>query len=119
MYLFRTKTGTSAPYNFSSQDVKKKITVLVRSLESSILSSTSFQLDDTFWGVVSSTVEQSRREANLVAQGDGPEADARIPPNNNIKKHLQFQIVECIAVLCMHAVQSFCRSVCLIVRYLP
>ena len=26
----------------------------------------------SFWGVVSAAVEQSRRKANMVAQGDGP-----------------------------------------------
>ena len=31
---------------------------------------TSFQMDKTFWGVMSAPVEQSRRKANLVAQGD-------------------------------------------------
>ena len=48
-----------------------EIPVLVRSLKSSILSSTSFQMDKTFWGVVSAAVEQSRRKVNMVAQGDG------------------------------------------------
>ena len=47
-----------------------EIPVLVRSLKSSILSSTSFQMDKTFWGVVSAAVEQSGRKANMVAQGD-------------------------------------------------
>ena len=47
-----------------------EIPVLVRSLQSSILSSTSFQMDNTVWGVVSAAVEQSRRKANMVAQGD-------------------------------------------------
>ena len=45
--------------------------VFVQSLKSSILSSTSFQMGKTFWGVVSAAVEQSRRKANVVAQGDG------------------------------------------------
>ena len=45
--------------------------VLVLSLKSSILSSTSFQMGKTFWGVVSAAVEQSRRKASMVAQGDG------------------------------------------------
>ena len=48
-----------------------EIPVLVRSLKSSILSSTSFQMGKTFWEVVSAAVEQSRRKANIVAQGDG------------------------------------------------
>ena len=52
-------------------DVKKEISVLVRSLKSSILSSTSFQKGKTFWGVVSAAVVQSRRKANMVAWGDG------------------------------------------------
>ena len=39
-------------------------------MKSSILSSTSSQLDDTFWGVVSAAVEQSRCKANMVAQGE-------------------------------------------------
>ena len=55
----------------SAADVKMEIPVLVRSLKSSILSSTSFQLGKTFWGVVSAAVEQSRHKANMVAQGDG------------------------------------------------
>ena len=56
---------------WSAADVKMEIPVLVRSLKSSILSSTSFQIDKTVWGVVSAAVEQSRRKANMVAQGDG------------------------------------------------
>ena len=36
--------------------VKKEISVLVRSLKSCILSSTSFQMDKTFCGVVSAAV---------------------------------------------------------------
>ena len=55
----------------SGADVKMEIPVLVRSLKSSILSSTSFQRGKTFRGVVSAAVEQSRRKANMVAQGDG------------------------------------------------
>ena len=54
----------------SAADVKMEIPVLVPSLKSSILSSTSFQMGKTFWGVVSAAVEQSRRKANRVAQGD-------------------------------------------------
>ena len=52
-------------------DVKMEIPVLVWSLKSSILSSTSLQMGKTFWGVVSAAEEQSRRKANMVAQGDG------------------------------------------------
>ena len=55
----------------SAAYVKMEIPVLVRSLKSSILSSTSFQMGKTFWGVVSAAVEQSRRKASKVAQGDG------------------------------------------------
>ena len=55
----------------SAADVKMKIPVLVGSLRSGILSSTSFQMGKTFWGVVSAAVEQSRRKVNMVAQGDG------------------------------------------------
>ena len=55
----------------SVADVKMEIPVLVRSLKSSILSSTSFQMVETFWGVGSAAVGQSRRKANMVAQGDG------------------------------------------------
>ena len=55
----------------SAADVKMEIPVFVRSLKSSILSSTSFQMGKTFWGVVSATVEHSRHKANMVAQGDG------------------------------------------------
>ena len=53
-----------------SADVKMKIPVLVRSLKSSILSSTSFQMGKTFWLVGSASVEPSRRKANMDAQGD-------------------------------------------------
>ena len=60
-----------------------EIPVLVRSLKSSILSSTNLQMDKTFWGVVSAAVEQSRRKANMVAQGDGK--FARIPPKKKKK----------------------------------
>ena len=45
--------------------------VLVRSLKSSNLSLTSLQMDKTFWGVMSVAVGQSRRKANMVAQGNG------------------------------------------------
>ena len=47
------------------------VLVLVRSLKSSIFSSTSFHMGKTFWGVVTAAVEQSRGKANTVAQGDG------------------------------------------------
>ena len=65
-----TKTRLCLPGG-SVADVKMEIPVLVRSLKSSNWSLASFQLDDTFWGVASAAVEQSRRKANMVAQGDG------------------------------------------------
>ena len=55
----------------SAADVRMEIPVLGRSLMSSILSSTSLQMDKTFWGVVSTAVEQPSRRANMVARGDG------------------------------------------------
>ena len=58
-------------YNASAADVKMEIPVLMRSLKSSILSSTSLQMGKTFWGVVNAAVEQSRRKANMVAREDG------------------------------------------------
>ena len=58
-------------YVNAAADVKMEIPVLVRSLKSSILSSTSFQMGKTFWGVGSASVEQSRRKFNMAAQGDG------------------------------------------------
>ena len=48
-----------------------EIPVLVQSLKSSMLRSTSFQMDKTFWGMGSAAVEQTRRKAYMVAQGDG------------------------------------------------
>ena len=50
--------------------VKMEVPVLIRSLKSSILSSTSSQLDDTFWGVGSAAVEQSGHTADMVDQSD-------------------------------------------------
>ena len=41
----------------SAADVKMEIPVLVRSPKSSMLSSTSFQRDETVWGGVSAAVE--------------------------------------------------------------
>ena len=55
----------------SASDVKMEIPVLAQSLQSSILILTSFQMSKTFWGLVSAAIEQSRRKANMVAQGDG------------------------------------------------
>ena len=50
----------------SMADVKMEIPVLVRSLKSSIFSSTGFQMDSTFWGVMSAAVEQFSSKANTV-----------------------------------------------------
>ena len=50
------------------ESVKMEVQVLVQSLKSSILSSTSFQRDKTFWDVGSVAVEQSRHKANMAAQ---------------------------------------------------
>ena len=47
------------------------IPALVQLLKPSRLSSISFQMDKTFWGVVSAAVEQSRLKASMVAQADG------------------------------------------------
>ena len=66
--------------------------VIVQSLKSSILSSTSLQMDETFLGVVSAAVEQSSCRANTIARGDwkfGPWIWPRIPPN---KKKEQIQL---------------------------
>ena len=56
-----------------------------------LISMLFYQIGKTFWGVVSAAVEQSRRKANKVAQGDGYsalEADPRIPPNQKINAML-------------------------------
>ena len=73
-------------------DVKMEILVRVWSPKSKILSLTSFQIDKIFWGVLSTAVEQSRRKANRVAQGDrkfGPEAVPKIPPKQKKSKHYE------------------------------
>ena len=59
------------PPFLSAADVKMEIPVLVQSLTSRILSSTSFQMGETLWGVGSAAVEQSKRKANMVAQEIG------------------------------------------------
>ena len=69
-------------YDKSAADVKIEIPVLVRSLKSSILSSTSFQIGKTSWGVASAAIEQSRRKSNLVAQGDGKFGPQRLTPES-------------------------------------
>ena len=65
----------------TAADGKIKIPNIVRSLKSSILSTTSFQMGETFWGVASAAVEQSRRKANVVAQGNGKFGPRRWPQN--------------------------------------
>ena len=74
----------------SAADVKMEIPVPVRSLKSSILSSTTIQMDDTFRGVVSAAVEQSRREANMVTRGDGKfgPREADTTESQNQKRYL-------------------------------
>ena len=67
---FMKNTGTSDS-RLSTADVKLEILALVRSLKSSILSSASFLMDKTFWGVGNTVVKQSWLKANMVAQGDG------------------------------------------------
>ena len=67
----RLTSSQSLSLLLSVADVKMEIPDLVRSLKSSTLSSTSFQMDKTLWGVGSAAVEQSRRKAHMVAQGDG------------------------------------------------
>ena len=72
-----------------------EIPVLIWSLKSIILNSTSFQMGKTFWEVVSAAVEQSRRKANMVAQGDGkfgPWGWAQDP--SKPKKYLRKQQVD-------------------------
>ena len=49
-----------------------------------------FEMGKTFWGVVSAAVEQSRRKANMVAQGDG-KFDPRGRPQNPPKQKKQKQ----------------------------
>ena len=81
--------------DLSAADVKMEIPALVRTLKSSILSSTSFQMGKTFWGVVSAAVEQSRRKADMVAQGDGkfgpwgwpqgPSKPKKVPIRKNLR----------------------------------
>ena len=57
---------------------KMEIPILVRSLKSSILSSTSFQMDKTFWGVVSAAVEQ----CNQICSGRREIRPLRLTPES-------------------------------------
>ena len=81
LFLIKAHQGTGTPWfayflillgipwkqkRLLAADVKMEIPVLVRSLKTSILSSTSFQMGKTFWGVVSAAGEQSRRKDNIV-----------------------------------------------------
>ena len=78
------------------------------------MSFVSFQLGKTFsGGVVSATIEQLRRKANMVAQADGkvgpPEAhtDPRIPPNQKqlieeLKTYLDRHVVELLKILILN-----------------
>ena len=68
----------------SAAGVKMEIPVLVRWLKSSILVSTSLQMDKTFWGVVSAAVEQSGVKPAWLLEETGNsalEADPSIPSN--------------------------------------
>ena len=56
--------------NVSAADVKMEIPVLVLSLNPSILSYTSSQMDKKPWGVGSAAVDQSRYKTSMFAQGD-------------------------------------------------
>ena len=70
-----------------------EIPVLVRSLKSSILSSTSFQMGKTFWGVVSAAVEQSRCKSNMVAQGNGKFGPLRPTPGSLQNIHIWLGLI--------------------------
>ena len=80
-------------------DVKMEIPVLVRSLKSSILSSTSLQMDKTFWGMVSAAVEQSRRRTNMVARGNEKFGPLRWPQNHSKTKKNGYGLVRAPATL--------------------
>ena len=72
MFDFSNLTGTAHSVwirdgGKSTADVMMEIPVLVGLLKSSILISTSSQLDDTFQGVVIAAVDQSRCRVYMVA----------------------------------------------------
>ena len=75
----------------SAAVVKMEIPVLVRSLKSSITSLNSVQMGKTFWGVVSAAVEQSRREASLVAQEDRKLGPRGWPQNPSKQRKVRSQ----------------------------
>ena len=60
------------------------LSVLILSLKSSTLSSSSFRKDNTFWGVGSVAVKQSRLKANMMSEtgNSAPPAD---PPNQECR----------------------------------
>ena len=97
----------------SAADVKIAISVLIQSLKSSILGSTNFQMDKTFWGVVSTAVEQSRCKAYMVAQGDdgkfGP-LDPRIPTNKKNGERKSRKILRGPKVLLISCYTSKARN---------
>ena len=67
--------------------------VLVWSLKSSILSLTSFLLDETFCGVMSTAMEQSRCKDNMVAKGGGIFGPWGWPQNSsNLKKKIMIPL---------------------------
>ena len=66
---------------------------IVRTLKSSIWSSTSFQLDKTFWGVGSAAVDQSRRIANRVVQGDWKFSSLGWPQNPSKTQALNIRVL--------------------------
>ena len=92
------------PYDstLSAAYVKIEIPVLIGSQKSSILSSTSFQMGKTFWGVVSTAVEQSKRNANMVSQEDGKfgplEAGPRIAPNKKKRKEREKHLLQLLSI---------------------
>ena len=92
---------------------------LVWSLKSSNLSSISFQMGKTFWGLASAAVEQSRRKASMVAQGDGKfgiEADPRIPPNQKKKRFVtNFMQFKSFDRRISYSCYSFARDILIVV----
>ena len=86
--LFHSFNAAKSMAGLSTADVKMEKPVLVWSLKSSILSSTSFQVDKTFWGIASAAVEQSRRKANMVARGDGNFGSRGWPQNPSKKQSI-------------------------------
>ena len=96
----------------SAADVKMEIPILVWSLKSSILSSISLQRDKTFGGVVSAAVEQSRRKANVVAQGDGKFGPWGWPqdPSKPKKNILSVSPVRFVSCFCSPCTRRCCSS---------